>query len=227
MSTATLAQRIANSPSKTGRGERIAQVRGKLSRDKFAGLLGVHRNTIIRYEQELAYSDAITIRLICDQFGVGESWLIRGGSLRDAPTRIHARGKKLEEDEDPFVSVPFLSEAAGNTRIATPVAFRKNWLKGLYSDLDSLFAMEVADDTMKGTIDSGDIVLGYRIAGAITRDAIYVLDINGRKSVRRIQLLPDGTCRVKCDNADYDTLSVRAPVLLKLYGVVCGVVHRF
>ncbi len=62
-----------------GVGPRIREVRGGISLPDFAKSLEVHRSTIIRWEQEESFPDAVLIRKICDLYQVDPVWLLYGG----------------------------------------------------------------------------------------------------------------------------------------------------
>lgn len=58
--------------------ERLRFVRGNLSREKFALAIGVHKNTIGRYERGESEPDLTTASSICRAFHVTPEWLILG-----------------------------------------------------------------------------------------------------------------------------------------------------
>jgi transcriptional regulator with XRE-family HTH domain len=64
-----------------GIGHRIRIVRGEKSQFVFAEELGIHRNTLIRYEDELSHPDSDIISKICKTYDINSSWLLFGGGL--------------------------------------------------------------------------------------------------------------------------------------------------
>lgn len=59
-------------------GERIKELRGNMSRDEFASLIGSNRNTIQRYETYERIPKADFIEIICEKFQVRADWLVLG-----------------------------------------------------------------------------------------------------------------------------------------------------
>ena len=64
-----------------GIGHRIRIVRGEKSQFVFAEELGIHRNTLIRYEDELSHPDSDIISKICKTYDINSSWLLFGSGL--------------------------------------------------------------------------------------------------------------------------------------------------
>ncbi len=65
-----------------GIGKRLRKIRGGISLPDFAQSLGVHRSTIIRWEQDESSPDAILIRKICDLYQVDPAWLLCDGNTQ-------------------------------------------------------------------------------------------------------------------------------------------------
>lgn len=65
-------------------GSRLKQVRGRLSRDEFAPLLGVHKQTLMRYENGQRCPDAEFLASLALRFDLNCEWLLlgRGEMLR-------------------------------------------------------------------------------------------------------------------------------------------------
>src|SRR5208337_3194599 len=64
-----------------GIGQRIKIVRGDKSQIVFAEELGIHRNTLLRYEDELSHPDSNIISQICKTYDISSSWLLFGTGL--------------------------------------------------------------------------------------------------------------------------------------------------
>lgn len=63
--------------------ERLKSVRGKESRESFAQKIGVHAQTLYRYEQGGRDLDSGVITSICKGFDISPAWLLFGeGSMR-------------------------------------------------------------------------------------------------------------------------------------------------
>ncbi|PKN69070.1 MAG: hypothetical protein CVU54_12225 [Deltaproteobacteria bacterium HGW-Deltaproteobacteria-12] len=64
-----------------GIGQRLKIVRGNKSQFIFAEELGIHRNTLVRYEDELSHPDSNIISQICKTYDISSSWLLFGTGL--------------------------------------------------------------------------------------------------------------------------------------------------
>ncbi|MSS28092.1 helix-turn-helix transcriptional regulator [Desulfovibrio sp. PG-178-WT-4] len=58
--------------------ERLKSVRGEMSREEFARIIGVHVNTVGRYERGESEPDISITSKICREFDVNPHWLILG-----------------------------------------------------------------------------------------------------------------------------------------------------
>ena len=56
-------------------GEKIQQIRGKMTQEQFALTIGVHRNTVARWESEKGVPDYNALREIIVHFKVAPEWL--------------------------------------------------------------------------------------------------------------------------------------------------------
>lgn len=75
--------------------DRIRELRGRKTQDEFAKELGIHTNTLGRWERGQSEPDITTAQQICTQFGVSPYWLLAG------------QGPMLEKDRDiKFVAGP-------------------------------------------------------------------------------------------------------------------------
>lgn len=67
-------------------GERLKAIRGKQSRDDFATQLGIHAQTLYRYEKGERNPDIDFIRSVVEKIGVELEWLVFGGN--SVPHRV-------------------------------------------------------------------------------------------------------------------------------------------
>nr|WP_321258491.1 helix-turn-helix transcriptional regulator [uncultured Pseudodesulfovibrio sp.] len=66
--------------------ERLKEARGNLGRDEFAEILGVHKNTLGRYERGESESTSGLLALLCTQLGISSQWLLFGaGEMKHNP----------------------------------------------------------------------------------------------------------------------------------------------
>lgn len=59
-------------------GERIKQIRGKMTQKEFSQLLGITQRAVINYEISGRVPRKKILKSICEQFNVCEQWLLTG-----------------------------------------------------------------------------------------------------------------------------------------------------
>ena len=80
-----------------GIGQRIRIVRGDKSQFIFAEELDIHRNTVVRYEDELSHPDSDIISKICKTYDINSSWLLFGTGL-SFQGKIPIEGTKIASE---------------------------------------------------------------------------------------------------------------------------------
>lgn len=75
-------------------GDRIRHVRGRMSQEAFAGLLGISKGALGGYERGENCPNADVILTICNKCKINVSWLMSGAGAMHAPDNI-------DEDERP------------------------------------------------------------------------------------------------------------------------------
>lgn len=75
-------------------GDRIRHVRGRISQEAFAGLLGISKGALGGYERGENCPNADVILTICNKCKINVSWLMSGAGAMHAPDNI-------DEDERP------------------------------------------------------------------------------------------------------------------------------
>ena len=97
---------------KSGLGARIAAARGSTSQVDFAKLLGISKNTILRYENGHSEPNVGTILDICEATGVALNWIITGeGSMLPDKQSIYEPAKTSSHP-------PFLRQTHSAANIA-------------------------------------------------------------------------------------------------------------
>ena len=88
-------------------------------------------------------------------------------------------------------------------------------------DTATLQAVEIADDAMLPTMGRGDMCVIDRMVDSVTRDGIYVLDIDGMTLIQRIAWNPiKRTMHISSDNPMHAPLGEAAPGDVKIAGRV-------
>jgi len=109
------------------------------------------------------------------------------------------------------------------------LAFRRDWLKmKLDVPPEALAVITAKGDGMSPTISSGDLVIVDVRVREFGGEGIYWIDLDGSRTVKRIQKWPDGRLTVRADNAAYQpmTLGVSDLGRVRFLGRVVWVGHQ-
>ena len=91
-------------------------------------------------------------------------------------------------------------------------------------DTSTLQAIEIEDDAMQPTMARGDRAVIDRTVNSVTRDGIYVLDIDGMTLIQRIAWNPiRKTMHISSDNPQHTPLGEAVPGDVKIAGRVLWV----
>jgi phage repressor protein C with HTH and peptisase S24 domain len=193
-------------PLSKGIGQRIEQVRGRLTQHAFAKSIGISKSTLIRYEREDRLPDAETIARVCETYKVDFTWLITGKGEPFTP----------EPEEEDCVQIPkydigvsagpgaFIDTACEPEMISVDLQWLRQELNVNPVEMSMIY---VRGDSMQPTIMDGDMLLVSSQVEQI-RDGIYVSRYDGLLQVKRLQRQPKGVIRVTSDNSAYDPFSV-------------------
>lgn len=149
-----------------GLGERIRALRGSRSRDCFAGELGIHKNTLARYEAGQRMPDAALLQRLCRIAQVAPEWLL-DGEAKAAPD---------------FVAPPLV----GSDRAEPVLQLNREWLDAQRLDADALRVHVMADGSMEPAVAAGDVLLVELGSPLPPRDgALVLVRVDGEPVVRR------------------------------------------
>ncbi|NJK53866.1 MAG: helix-turn-helix domain-containing protein [Leptolyngbyaceae cyanobacterium SU_3_3] len=177
-------------PLSKGIGQRIEQVRGRLTQNAFAKSVGISKSTLIRYEREDRLPDAEVIARVCETYNADFTWLITGKGNPFVP----------EPEEKECVQIPKFDigvsagpgafvEAAGEPEL---ISVDLQWLRqDLHVCPAEVSMIYVRGDSMQPTIMDGDMLLVSSRVEPI-RDGIYVSRYDGLLQVKRLQRQPKG-----------------------------------
>ncbi|MBX3580788.1 MAG: helix-turn-helix transcriptional regulator [Rhizobiaceae bacterium] len=121
------------------------------------------------------------------------------------------------EVPDGFVPVPKLdirpSAGPGSLTVYEEgepdiLAFRENWLRRIGVNPKSARLMIAKGDSMRETVDDGDLMIVDVSIREVVNGAIHVLVYNGMVILKRLQILRNGVLLLKSDNPKYDTEEV-------------------
>jgi SOS-response transcriptional repressor LexA len=198
--------KVPKDPLSKGIGQRIEQVRGRLTQHAFAKSVGISKSTLIRYEREDRLPDAETIARVCETYKVDFTWLITGKGEPFTP----------EPEEEDCVQIPkydigvsagpgaFIDAACEPEMISVDLKWLRQELNVNPAEMSMIY---VRGDSMQPTIMDGDMLLVSSQVEQI-RDGIYISRYDGLLQVKRLQRQPKGVIRVSSDNSAYDPFSV-------------------
>jgi SOS-response transcriptional repressor LexA len=185
-----------------GIGDRIVQVRGKLTQNAFAKTIEIAKITLLRYEKGERIPDAETIARICETHHIDYTWLITG---KGSPT-----------EADRYVPIPQydIAASAGMGAYVDDIAevemvmVDKHWLEDQLKvhpkEVSLIFAR---GDSMEPTINNGDVLLVSNKQQPI-QEGIFIIRSDSLLQVKRIQRQTGGKIRVTSDNPAYEPFSV-------------------
>lgn len=222
-------------------GERLKRVRkGRYNQEELASLIGVHTNTISRWENGSRSPDAGTLQKLAQALDTTTAYLL--GEVDDParPDAPQAASKAVvlpESNVRPFrgelIDVPVLApqssvccgEGFDLTEVEAEVDWwepiPEGWLTGPKGD-KSFFITHVEGDSMEPMIEDGERVLINPNQEVVHGD-IALVCWNGRSMVRGVKFNRDRSVRLIPVNKAYDEDVISeedSPYVLRYCGVV-------
>lgn len=197
-----------------GFSERVRKMRGEKSREEFAALVGVHPNTIGKWERGLSMPDALAIIQIAKASGAGQSiqWLLTGA---EEPSDVPAASTEAVE-RGQFVYVPQFNIRASAgygafNDVEQVVAMRPFDVKYIRQELgilhNKMALASVAGVSMEPDLHSGDVVLLDRLDCDVRTEGPHMLRLDGAIFVKIVQRLP-GKLQVSSKNSAYQPFDI-------------------
>lgn len=192
-----------------GFGARIRKARGELTLQGFAEALGVHKNTLARYERGESSPDGELLALIARKFSINPRWLLTGEG--------RMRGGGEEEEKSGFVYLPLYNVTASGgggsflegEEVADTLAFRREWVTGvLRANPSDLALITMTGESMEPTLGKDDVLLVNLALAKNPRDGIHLIRSGSALLVKRLQFTPDGRVSVLSDNCSYPPFAV-------------------
>lgn len=196
----------------TSLGERIKIARGELTQAEFAKRIGVHKNSLSRYERNANKPDSEFIAVLRTKYGISESWLLFGeGSMK---RRAPADDTRVCVDETELVMVPLVQArlAAGSGSFETSgevngrYAFRNEFLSRRGNPAQMVL-MRVAGDSMEPKIENDDTVLIDQSQKEPRPGQVYAVGVEDMVYLKMIDTLP-GKMLLKSYNPAYPPIEV-------------------
>jgi phage repressor protein C with HTH and peptisase S24 domain len=203
-------------------GERIVLVRGKQPRDSFAAELGVHPQTLGRYEKGERLPDSAFLELLSKRYSVNPAWLLTGeGQPFVSPATLVAQqpvaGPEFIECSDCQLTMVPMVEARlsagtgsfeGGATIERRYAFRSDWIntKGQPSQM---VLMRVAGDSMEPQIFNEDVVLVDQSQTTPRAGGLFAVGVEDLVYLKVVDAVP-GKFILKSYNEAYAPLEIDA-----------------
>lgn len=141
-------------------------------------------------------------------FGIGE----KDGQVSTLPVRVF----------DATGLDPIGAEMYNCAQIARKIEFDKDWLLTKFGILSEtpLYLLTAQGNSMRPTIEEGDLLLVAPFSGKIQSESVYVTVVNGQLSVKRFLVAPDGSTLMSSDNPSFHAFTVRLNEDVEIVGRV-------
>lgn len=218
-------------------GERIVFIRGKKSRDAFAGELGIHPQTLGRYEKGERLPDSAFLEDLSKRYSVNPAWLLTGegqpyseatsaeparaGTLKAGQPVVGyaAQGPAIEYVECldcQLAMVPMvearLSAGTGSFEVGTSVerryAFRMDFLSRK-GQPSSMVLMRVDGDSMEPHVFHNDVVLIDQSQATPRAGGLFAVAVEDLVYLKVVDAVP-GKFILKSYNEAYAPLEIDA-----------------
>lgn len=181
---------------------RLRQARGVNTRDKCAELLGVHPNTLKKYEDGERVPDAAFIVKAAEVYGLNAGWLLTG-------LGVQRHGDGLA---DGYVLVPIWDVEAssghgmivGHEEIGREYPVPFSLLRKVSVATDRLCAVFNRGNSNAPDLNDGDILIVDRSVERIIDDAYYLFQDDGALLVKMIERAIGGKVILKSRNPNYE-----------------------
>lgn len=201
---------------------------------KAAERLGTNYTTLKRWRTDEAEPSLSTLIRIAETANVSLDWLMKGF---EAEPQLNTPLTALEQTglDDSYVYVPAydIEVSAGHGSVcftdAQPhkhLAFRQRWITARGLQVDALAALFTRGDSMTPTIPEGAAVIIDQSRNQALDGKVYVIRIDDRHYVKRVQWLIGGGLRLISDNKLYDPLDITKADMSASNVQICGqVIH--
>lgn len=215
---------------------RLAREKAGLSRDNVIALpeIDISRSTLQQWESGNTEASLEMLEKLSRLYNVSPQFLIfgdEGSQVSTAPKADYV----VDHSDDEYAYVPAydveVSAGAGavclgESEPAKHLAFRKHWLTARGLNVKSLAAMFTKGDSMTPTIPENAVVVINREQTKPLDGKVYVIRIDDRHYVKRVQWLIGGGLRLISDNKFYDALDITKADMQANNIEVCGqVIH--
>jgi phage repressor protein C with HTH and peptisase S24 domain len=199
------------------------------SADRLARAMSVSPSAFRKWLRGEAEPSRERLVALADAAKVGIAWLAKGEG--PVPTFAkpeqgggRARSAEAERGIGPgrFVMLPKHAEGAaagpGDPSAPSPesefIAFRHDWVRSVLGiEPDDLIMETAVGESMRPTIQDGDLLLVDTTDRTFSSFGVYVLEIRGERLVKRVQRKLDGSLVLISDNDTYQPDQVTGEML--------------
>ncbi|MGA0569625.1 XRE family transcriptional regulator [Variovorax sp. VNK109] len=193
--------------------DRVRTLRGAISRQDFALKLGIHANTVGKFERGETMPDAWLIHRMCLLGKRTAQWLITGQpAATDMPDKsLHA----VESSE--FVWVPLfdIQAAAGDgafndlERVTAMRPFDIGFIRGELGIPHNEIAMcQIIGNSASPRLNSRDSVLLDRRDREVHTEGMHIVRLDGALLAKRLQRMPGRKLLVSSTNEEYSPFEI-------------------
>lgn len=208
------------------------------SRNRVAAEVGIGTTTLQQWETGTREASIETIGKLAELYCVSSQYLIFGETSAQ-PDRISTPqptdSANSDTPNDDYVYVPAydIEVSAGHGSVcftdAQPhkhLAFRQRWVTARGLQANALAALFTRGDSMTPTIPEGAAVIIDQTRNQALDGKVYVIRIDDRHYVKRVQWLIGGGLRLISDNKLYDPLDITKADMSASNVQICGqVIH--
>lgn len=212
-------------------GERLRQTRenANISRKEASEAVKIGTTTLQQWENGSREASIEAINALASLYSTTAYYILFG---RDEPNDTHFQ-EELNIDDD-YTYIPYFSNivaSAGGGMFSDGVigtddflAFRKAWIKRNGLNAKELVALNTDGDSMLPTIPENATILVDKSKNIAKDGRIYVIRIDDRLYVKRVQWIPTGGLKLISDNAVYESFDITRQELevgnIQVYGQV-------
>ena len=166
----------------------LRQLRG-LNQADFARDISIHPNTLRLYEQDKRSPTVDLVAAIAIRYNVPLVWFFSGGTLEEVPASTHLSG----DGAYAYIKKAKARLSAGGGVIPEEefedqrYAFIRSRLKTVASSESACVMMEIDGDSMRPTLESGDMVLVDQGRQDLISDGIYAFGEGDVINIKRLQ----------------------------------------
>lgn len=188
-------------------GDRIRQVRGRMAREELAARLGLHVNTLGKFERGVSVPDAFTLVRLASELQVSAEWLLTGV---ETSTKVERSVYAVESGDYVYIPHFDVQFSAGNGAfgdLEKVVAMRPFALEFIRGELgiqhNELALVTIVGRSMEPVLHSKDTSLLDRKAREVSTEGLHAIRLDGGLMIKTLQRLPGKLLRASSANAEY------------------------